>query len=80
MHLVEELGRRIVARQADVRDRAALQAAVDEAVATLGRLDRRRQRRHRGRDGRRRRGRDVDDLLDVNLTGVWNTVKAAAPR
>lgn len=37
--LVEKLGRRIVARAADVRDRAALKAAVDEGVARLGRLD-----------------------------------------
>jgi SDR family mycofactocin-dependent oxidoreductase len=36
---VESLGRRIVARQADVSDKAALQAAVDEGVAELGRLD-----------------------------------------
>jgi NAD(P)-dependent dehydrogenase (short-subunit alcohol dehydrogenase family) len=36
---VEELDRRIVARKADVRDAAALKAAVDEGVAELGRLD-----------------------------------------
>ena len=33
---VEALDRRIVARQADVRDAAALKAAVDEGVAQLG--------------------------------------------
>src|ERR1700755_1919662 len=36
---VEALDRRIVARQADVRDRAALQAAFDEGVAQLGGVD-----------------------------------------
>jgi SDR family mycofactocin-dependent oxidoreductase len=36
---VEALGRRIVARKADVRDRAALAAVIDEGVAELGRLD-----------------------------------------
>jgi SDR family mycofactocin-dependent oxidoreductase len=36
---VEKLGRRIVARRADVRDPAALKAAVAEGVAELGRLD-----------------------------------------
>ncbi|MET7486876.1 mycofactocin-coupled SDR family oxidoreductase [Streptomyces sp. NPDC005538] len=36
---VEKLGRRIVARKADVRDPAALKAAVADGVAELGRLD-----------------------------------------
>jgi NAD(P)-dependent dehydrogenase (short-subunit alcohol dehydrogenase family) len=36
---VEALDRRIVATQADVRDAAALKAAVDEGVTQLGRLD-----------------------------------------
>src|ERR1700746_2664145 len=36
---VESLGRRIVARQADVRDASALQAAVDEGIAELGHVD-----------------------------------------
>jgi len=36
---VEALDRRIVARQADVRDYAALKSALDEGVAQLGRLD-----------------------------------------
>jgi SDR family mycofactocin-dependent oxidoreductase len=37
--LVEDTGRRIVARQADVRDRAELRAALEEGVAELGHLD-----------------------------------------
>src|SRR4051794_7081244 len=36
---VEALDRRIVATKADVRDYAALKAAVDDGVAQLGRLD-----------------------------------------
>ena len=36
---VEALDRRIVASEVDVRDGAALRAAVDEGVAQLGRLD-----------------------------------------
>jgi SDR family mycofactocin-dependent oxidoreductase len=39
VNLVEKTGRRIVARRADVRDRAALKAALDEGVRELGRLD-----------------------------------------
>ena len=37
--LVEKHGGRVVARVADVRDRAALAAAVDDGVAELGQLD-----------------------------------------
>jgi (+)-trans-carveol dehydrogenase len=36
---VEALDRRMIATKADVRDRAALQAAVDDGVEQLGRLD-----------------------------------------
>src|SRR3954471_5198770 len=36
---VEALGRRIVAKQADVRDYAALQKAFDESVSELGPVD-----------------------------------------
>lgn len=39
VRMVEKLDRRIVARTADVRDPAAVRAAVDEGVAELGRLD-----------------------------------------
>src|SRR5262245_48408294 len=37
--MVEALDRRIVATKADVRDYAALKAAVDDGVSQLGRLD-----------------------------------------
>src|SRR6185436_2316555 len=36
---VEALDRRIIATKADVRDRAALKAAIDDGVAQLGKLD-----------------------------------------
>src|SRR3954468_11553715 len=39
VHLVEGLGRKIVASQADVRDYSALQAAVAHGVEAFGRLD-----------------------------------------
>src|SRR4051812_35087056 len=39
VRLVEALDRRIVAREADVRDSAALAAAVEAGVAEFGRLD-----------------------------------------
>ena len=37
--LVQEMGRRVIATQADVRDQAALTAAVDDGVASPSRLD-----------------------------------------
>jgi NAD(P)-dependent dehydrogenase (short-subunit alcohol dehydrogenase family) len=39
VRLVEDLDRRIVAREADARDLAGVQAVVDEGVAEFGRLD-----------------------------------------
>ena len=39
VNLVNKAGGRIVARAADVRDRSALKAVIDEGVATFGRLD-----------------------------------------
>jgi SDR family mycofactocin-dependent oxidoreductase len=39
VNLVEKLGRRIIARAGDVRDKKAVQAVVDEGVRELGRLD-----------------------------------------
>jgi (+)-trans-carveol dehydrogenase len=55
---VRDLGRRIVATTADVRDRGALRAAVEEGVLELGRLD---------------IVVAWQKALDVNLTGVWHT-------
>jgi (+)-trans-carveol dehydrogenase len=78
---VEALDRRIVARRADVRDSAALSEAVSDGVAQLGRLD----------IVVANAGiyqpvptLDLDDAawqetIGINLTGVWNTVKAALP-
>ena len=78
---VEALDRRIVARQADVRDYDALKAALDDGVAQLGRLD-----IVSANAGIVSFGRAEDlpeqtwqDIMDVNLTGVWHTVKAAVP-
>ncbi len=78
---VEDLGRRIVATQADVRDFDAVKAAVDDGVARLGRLD-----IAVANAGIIEYGAlsDMDergwrDVIDVNLTGAWHTIKAAVP-
>lgn len=77
---VEAQGRRILARQADVRDGAAVRAVVDEGVALFGRLDIVIANAGiiRLTDGEDRE-RIFRDVVDVNLVGVWNTVEAAIP-
>jgi SDR family mycofactocin-dependent oxidoreductase len=79
--LVSATGRRVLTRQADVRDAGGLQAVVEEGVSLFGRLD----------IVVANAGicimaawQDVtpeiwQDTLDVNLTGSWNTVNATAP-
>jgi (+)-trans-carveol dehydrogenase len=80
--LVEAQGRRIVATQADVRDFDALKAAADDGVAQLGRLDIVVANAGIASDGGPVDKMDKDswqDTIDINLTGVWNTAKAAVP-
>ena len=78
---VEALDRRIVARQADVRDYAALKSALDEGVAQLGRLDIVCANAGIASFGP---ADELDettwrDMIDINLTGMWHTCKAAIP-
>jgi (+)-trans-carveol dehydrogenase len=82
VRLVESLGRKIVAVEADVRDFEALRQALDDGVDRLGRLD------------IVSAGAGIADfglahelsalqwetMIGINLTGVWHTVKAAVPR
>ncbi len=78
---VEALDRRIVAREADVRDYGALKAALDEGVAELGRLDIVSANAGIFSQGRADELSDDswDEMIGVNLTGVWHTAKAAIP-
>jgi SDR family mycofactocin-dependent oxidoreductase len=78
---VEALDRRIVATRADVRDAAALKAAVDEGVAQLGHLD---VVCANAGICTVQAWDEVtpavwQDTLDTNLTGVWNTMVACVP-
>lgn len=79
---VEALDRRIVARKADVRDQSALTAALDAGVAELGRLDI--VCANAGISTSMAPAQDLPeeiwlDMIDVNLSGVWRTCKAAIP-
>jgi len=79
---VEALDRRIVATKADVRDLDAVKAALERGVAELGHVDvvvanagifLFGEPAHEVSEG------DWRDVLDINLTGVWQTCKAAIP-
>jgi SDR family mycofactocin-dependent oxidoreductase len=78
--LVETEDRRVVARQADVRDYDALDAAFQEGVRELGRVDIILANAGIIRLGPERDPRtEWSDIIDVNLTGVWNTIRVALP-
>jgi (+)-trans-carveol dehydrogenase len=76
---VEALGRRIVTRVVDVRDHAALKAAVDDGVEELGRLDIVCANAGIASWGGDMTEKTWKDMIDINLTGVWNTTRAAVP-
>jgi (+)-trans-carveol dehydrogenase len=78
---IEALDRRVVATEADVRDYGALKKALDDGVAELGRLD-----IVCGNAGIWSWGmldempeQTWQDMIDIDLTGVWHAAKAAIP-
>jgi SDR family mycofactocin-dependent oxidoreductase len=76
---VEAEGRRIVTWQADVRDVDALRQAFDEGSAQLGSVQIVLANAGIGVGGPEPSDQDWRDVIDVNLTGVWNTVRVALP-
>ncbi|WP_305080846.1 mycofactocin-coupled SDR family oxidoreductase [Pseudonocardia terrae] len=81
VRLVEALDRRIVAREADVRDAASLAAAVEAGVGEFGRLD-----IVCANAGISSPASTLEmseqtwqDMLDINLTGVWKSLKVSVP-
>ncbi|MFF5563218.1 mycofactocin-coupled SDR family oxidoreductase [Streptomyces sp. NPDC012623] len=79
--LVEKSGRRVLTHKVDIRDFAALRAALEQSVAELGRLD-----VVVANAGMTTTGRaweiELDTwntTLDINLTGAFHTAKAAIP-
>lgn len=78
---VEATGQQILARIGDVRDQTALDGAVADGVTELGRLD-----VVVANAGVSSWGRFWEmseerwlSTIDINLTGVWRTLRAAAP-
>lgn len=81
VRLVEGLGRRIIAHKVDVRDRAGLQKALDDGISQLGGVD-----IVVANAGIATYGLSWElteeqwrDMIDVNLTGVYNTAVVAIP-
>ena len=79
--LVRATGRRCLVRQADVRDIGALRVAVADAVAEFGRIDTVVANAGVISSGRAWELSEEawDVVVGVNLTGVWNTARAAIP-
>ncbi len=76
---VEALGQRIVAHVVDVRDVDALQQAFDDGVATLGPVGIVVANAGIGPGGFASAQQQWDEVIGVNLTGVWNTGRVAIP-
>jgi SDR family mycofactocin-dependent oxidoreductase len=81
VRLVEDEGRKILAKEIDVRDLEGQQRVVADAIEQFGRLD-----IVVANAGVMNWGRlweisaeQFRQVIDVNLTGVWNTVKAVVP-
>lgn len=80
--LVKGLNRRIVTAEVDVRDFDALDAVVRSGVEQLGRLDIVVANAGIGNGGQtldKTSEDDWTDMIDVNLSGVWKTIKSAVP-
>ena len=78
---VEATGRKVLAREVDIRDLAALQQVVADGIEQFGRLD-----IVVANAGVLSWGRmfemseeQWDTVIDVNLNGTWRTIRAAVP-
>ena len=81
VRLVEATGRKIIAREIDIRDLPAQQQVIAEGIEQFGRLD-----IVVANAGILSWGRifemseeQWDSVIDVNLNGTWRTIRAAVP-
>ena len=78
---VEATGRKVLAREVDIRDLAALQQVVADGVEQFGRLDIVVANAGVLSWGRMFEMSEAqwDTVIDVNLNGTWRTIRAAVP-
>jgi SDR family mycofactocin-dependent oxidoreductase len=79
---IEALDRRVLAIECDVRDSAGLDVAVAQGVAEFGRIDILAANAGIWALGKLWEITDAqwEEMLSVNLTGAWRTVKAVVPQ
>ena len=81
VRLIEGLDRRIIAREADVRDLEAVRKVVDEGVAEFGRLDI--VLPNAGiasvSSAREMDPKKWEEMIDINLNGPWHAITSSLP-
>jgi len=80
--MVKDAGGRVMTAEVDVRDFDALRATVDDGVEQLGRLDVIVANAGIGTTAGKLHKADGalwQEMIDVNLSGVWKSVKAGVP-
>jgi SDR family mycofactocin-dependent oxidoreductase len=81
VRLIEKTGQQVLAREADIRDLGALQGLVGDAIAQFGRLDI--VAANAGVMSAAKAWEITEEqwkeVIDVNLTGTFYTLKAAVP-
>ncbi len=79
VRLVKDLGRRIVAHEADVREAGVLRQAFEDGVRELGPVTIVVANAGIGPSGAASPDQQWDEVVDVNLKGVFNTGRVAIP-
>jgi len=79
--LVEQLGRRVIASETDVRDASAVWSAIDKGVAEFGRLDIAIANAGVAMFDAADQMSEQSwcDMIDTNLTGAWTVCRGSMP-